>query len=197
MSKAEKTREFIIEKSSSIFNKKGYSGTSLSDIIEATSLTKGAIYGNFENKDEIAIAVYHYNFNALRKRIGTVVQEQLSAYDKLMAFTAYYRLNWKHVFERGGCPIQNASIEADDNLSVLKKHVQASIKLWVKDLASIIESGQKNKEFKASVDAEHYAYELITVLEGGIMLSKIMNNQNLLFASLDRIEHIIHAEIKK
>ena len=31
---------------------KGYTGTSLSDIVDATGLTKGAIYGNFANKDE-------------------------------------------------------------------------------------------------------------------------------------------------
>ena len=53
MSKAEKTKEFIIEKSAPIFNKKGYAGTSLADIMEATNLTKGSIYGNFENKDEL------------------------------------------------------------------------------------------------------------------------------------------------
>ena len=58
MSKAEKTREFIIEKAAPIFNTKGYAGASLNDIIDATGLTKGSIYGNFENKDEVAIAVY-------------------------------------------------------------------------------------------------------------------------------------------
>jgi TetR/AcrR family transcriptional repressor of nem operon len=37
---------------------KGYSGTSMSDITAATGLTKGSIYGNFENKDEVAIAAF-------------------------------------------------------------------------------------------------------------------------------------------
>ncbi|MBL7756118.1 MAG: TetR family transcriptional regulator, partial [Chitinophagaceae bacterium] len=47
--KAERTRQHIIEKAAPFFNKKGYADTSLSDITAATGLTKGAIYGNFEN----------------------------------------------------------------------------------------------------------------------------------------------------
>ena len=54
MSKAEKTRQFNNESTAELFNKKGYAGTSLSDISEATGLTKGSIYGNFENKDDVA-----------------------------------------------------------------------------------------------------------------------------------------------
>ena len=40
MSKAERTKQFIIEKSAPIINKKGMAGTSLSDIMEATKLAR-------------------------------------------------------------------------------------------------------------------------------------------------------------
>lgn len=197
MSKAENTRQFIIEKSAPIFNMKGYAGTSLAHLIEATGLTKGSIYGNFENKDAVALAVYEYSINALKKRISDFLSKEISENDKLIAFTEYYRSNWKKVFEKGGCPIQNASIEADDNLSFLKKHVQNSIINWVKDIASIIEKGQKKGEFKRNINASEYAYTIITVLEGGIMLSKIMNDRKLLFSALNRIDMIIKTEIKQ
>jgi len=50
MGKAEQTRRMIIEKAAPIFNKKGYLGTSISDLTKSTGLTKGAIYGNFKDK---------------------------------------------------------------------------------------------------------------------------------------------------
>lgn len=53
-SKAEKTRKFIIESTAQHFNNKGYQGTSISDITGATGLTKGSIYGNFKNKEDLA-----------------------------------------------------------------------------------------------------------------------------------------------
>jgi AcrR family transcriptional regulator len=52
LSKAGRTRQFIIETTAPIFNTKGYEGTSMSTLTEATGLTKGSIYGNFENKEE-------------------------------------------------------------------------------------------------------------------------------------------------
>ena len=196
MSKAEKTRNYIIEKSAPIFNKKGYAGTSLNDLIAATGLTKGAIYGNFENKDEVATAVFDYNINGVNKRIAEYVVPKKTATEKLIAITEYYRVNWKSVFERGGCPLQNASIEADDNLPFLKANVQNSIKRWAKSIGRIIEVGKENGEFRKKISGEEYAYSIITLLEGGIMLGKIMNNNKHLFSALDRIIHIVNTEIR-
>jgi TetR/AcrR family transcriptional regulator, transcriptional repressor for nem operon len=197
MSKAEKTREYIIERSAPLFNTKGYANTSLSDIMEATGLTKGSIYGNFENKDEVAIAVFGHNVASMQKRMAAAMLGKGSATDKLIAFTEFYRNNWKAMFERGGCPIQNASVEADDNISFLKKYVQSSIKAWVNSIEKIIEDGKANGEFKKNPDSKESAYAIITILEGGIMLSKIMNNQKLLFSALDRIVVLINKELKK
>jgi len=50
--KAEQTRQLIVEKTAPIFNVKGYAGTSVSDMTKATGLTKGSVYGNFANKAE-------------------------------------------------------------------------------------------------------------------------------------------------
>jgi len=197
MSKAEKTRDYIIEKAAPVFNKKGYAGTSLNDLVSATGLTKGSIYGNFENKDEVATAVFEYNIDGVNRRIAEYVVPKKTAREKLIGITEYYRANWKNVFERGGCPLQNASVEADDNLSFLKPHVQNSISRWAKSIGRIIEHGKENGEFKKNVNSTEHAYMIITLLEGGIMLGKIMNNHKHLFLALDRIVGIINTEIKK
>jgi len=197
MSKAEKTRDYIIERSAPLFNTKGYVSTSLSDIMEATGLTKGSIYGNFENKDEVAIAVYQHNVSGMHTRMTHAMSDKKTAPEKLIALTEFYRNNWKGMFERGGCPVQNAAIEADDHASFLKKHVQTSINNWVGSIEKVIEDGKTNAEFKKNIDAKEYAYAIITILEGGIMLSKIMNNQKLLFSALDRIVMLVNLELKK
>jgi TetR/AcrR family transcriptional repressor of nem operon len=197
MSKAEKTKAFIIEKSSRIFNTKGYSGTSLNDITEATGLTKGAIYGNFEDKNDIAIAVYKYNVGGFRKRVAELIDAQKMGYDKLFAITTYYRTNWQRVFERGGCPMLNASIEADDNMPFLKKTVQTTLNAWVDHVASIIDLGKKQNQINKNIDSREYATTIITLIEGGLMMGKIHNDHKLLFNALNRIELIINRELKK
>jgi len=195
--KAEQTKEFIIQKAAPIFNKKGYAGTSLQDLTTATGLTKGSIYGNFLNKDEVAIDAYKFNVKRLKKNIRDFVDDKTSAQAKLKGFTNFYRENWKKMFQRGGCPIQNASIEADDNAPFLKPHVQASMKAWAKGLGRIIEAGQKQGEFRKHGDALAYSYSIISILEGGILLGKIMENKSFLFSALDRIDKLVEKELKK
>ncbi|MES2681225.1 MAG: TetR/AcrR family transcriptional regulator [Bacteroidota bacterium] len=196
MSKAEKTRAFIIERSAPVFNIKGYSGTSLNDLMLATGLTKGAIYGNFKDKDEVALAVFNYSVRRLNKKLAEHLSDKTNTIEKLVAYTEFYRTNWRRIFDKGGCPVQNASVEADDNILFLKKHVQASIKSWAANLAKIIESGKINGEIRKDIIALDYAYGIISMVEGGIFLSKSMNNPRFLFAALDRIITIIHTEIK-
>ncbi|MDZ7665660.1 MAG: TetR/AcrR family transcriptional regulator [Desulfotignum sp.] len=58
LSKGTQTKENIVEKSLQLFSVKGYYNTSINDILEATQLTKGGLYGHFKSKDEIWQAAY-------------------------------------------------------------------------------------------------------------------------------------------
>src|SRR5210317_1286348 len=90
MSKAKKTKWYIIEKTAELFNKKGFTGTSLSDLTSATGLTKGSIYGNFENKEDVAIAAFNHNYQILIKRFAAKLSEKKNSIDKLMVFLDTY-----------------------------------------------------------------------------------------------------------
>jgi hypothetical protein len=123
--------------------------------------------------------------------------DKTTALAKLHGLTEYYRVNWKRLFNDGGCPIQNASVEADDNLEFLKKSVQEGIKNWARGISRTIVYGQKKNEFKSEIDATEYAYTILSQLEGGLMLAKIMGRHKFLFDALDRIDNLINSEIKK
>jgi len=198
MSKAEKTKQFIIEKTASLFNTKGYTSTSLSDIAEATGLTKGSIYGNFENKDEVALEVYKYNAGLLKKNMSRSFGEEFpTTREKLYAFVAFYRKNWQAVFLNGGCPLMNAATEADDTFPNLKKQVTQSFGEWISKISQVIAQGQKNGELNEKVDAEEYASLFIMLIEGGILLSKTTGNEKFLNQALDKILAIIDKELNK
>lgn len=198
MSKAEKTRQFIIEKTATLFNTKGYFSTSLSDITEATGLTKGSIYGNFENKNEVAIEVYKYNSGVLRQNLSRSFSDEFPTMtDKLYAFVSFYRKNWKFVFQSGGCPLMNAATESDDTFPELKNQVKRSFEVWIKTISDIITTGQKNSEFRKDINPDDYASLFIILLEGGILLSKTTGNEKHLNLALDKILEITDKEIKQ
>ena len=53
----EQTVQLILDTASTLFLQKGYDKTTLQDIIDATKLSKGAIYHHFASKEAIIIAV--------------------------------------------------------------------------------------------------------------------------------------------
>src|SRR6185295_10429149 len=113
MGKATLTRQFIIGKSAPVFNTKGYDGTTLNDLTEATGLTKGSLYGNFENKEEIAIAVFQYSMEKVREAARAKMEKARSSKEKLTALLDFYS---QYVFGSpipGGCPLMNNAVEAD------------------------------------------------------------------------------------
>lgn len=50
----EQTVEKILDAAAALFAEKGYQSTTLQDIIDATGLSKGAVYHHFRSKEEIA-----------------------------------------------------------------------------------------------------------------------------------------------
>jgi TetR/AcrR family transcriptional repressor of nem operon len=182
-SKSERTRQFIIETTAGIFNTKGYEGTSMSDITTATGLTKGSIYGNFENKEEVALAVFDYNLETLRKIILQRMNSATSYHDKLMVYAEVYHSFKRTPFPEGGCPILNTAVEADDTNNLLKDKAAKAVHRWQKSIVNLIHGGINAGEFKHGVDANNVALSMIALIEGGIMIARVTNQP----ANLDEV----------
>lgn len=172
MNKAERTRQFIVEKTAPIFNMKGYTGTSLSDMTEATGLTKGSIYGNFADKDEVALACFEHNWKMVRESIQAEMDRLPSYRDKLLVYPEVYSNTKKFVFQRGGCPIMNTTVEADDTHPKLRALAGQALVHWKDRLVQLIEAGKAKGEFKATVVSEQAALMIIALVEGMIVVAK-------------------------
>jgi TetR/AcrR family transcriptional repressor of nem operon len=193
MTKAEKTKQFIIEKTAPVFNVKGYAGTSIADITEATGLTKGSVYGNFTNKDEVALAAFDYNLKIINDILSQEISRHLTIKEKLLAYVAVYENFLKYPFPMGGCPILNTAIEADDTHEQLRKKASDAIIYWKNSIVSLIEKGIENKEFKAGIDPEQVALSIIALIEGGIMIAKVTGKTQYRKAIIKSAEKIIRA----
>ncbi len=195
LSKSERTKRYIIQQSAPIFNKKGYSGTSLQDIMEATGLTKGGIYGNFENKDELAAAAFEFNSRFILDQIKSSVLAQRTARDKLNAITGFYRNYLYQSTLSGGCPILNTAVEADDMHDMLREKVLKSLDYIHRSFIYIIEQGMENEEFRQEIDPSYFATIFISLIEGGIMQMKVSKKSKYLMDSLMHMDEIIENQL--
>lgn len=197
MKKADRTKAFITEKTAPIFNRKGYAGTSLTDMTDATGLTKGSIYGNFEDKDEVAIAAFDHNMTKLVEQVRGLQASERTATGKLKAFIAVYREGMQMPVLADGCPIINIGCEVDDTHPQLKAKVSGALSRWHKSISAIIQQGKMQGEFKNEVSSNDFASLMIAMIEGGFTLSKISGDRSYLDQSLDQLERLIISQLKK
>lgn len=190
-SKAEKTRQFIIEKTAPVFNEKGFAGTSMSDLTQATGLTKGSIYGNFENKDEVALAAFDYNFQKVTAYVKARILETENAIERLLVYPAVYRNFLKIPFLKPGCPILNTSTEADDTHPLLKEKANEALAFWKKSIENQVKRGIEKKQIKPATNPTEVAVILMSLIEGAIMQAKVTNRSGELKIAMDFLEAYI------
>src|SRR6202035_2621947 len=118
MTKGEQTRRKIVEAAAPIFNKKGYEGSSLSELMEATGLKKGGIYRHFSSKEELAAEAFDYTWEAAQKARLRDLDEQATGPQKLKQMIANFIDHRPGV--AGGCPVLNTAVDADNGNPVLR-----------------------------------------------------------------------------
>ncbi|PKV52091.1 TetR family transcriptional regulator [Aquimarina sp. MAR_2010_214] len=197
LTKAEQTAEFIIETVAPIFNKNGYAATSLSDITKATGLTKGAIYGNFRNKEELAIAAFKMTEGNMIDRIVDHQSLSKSPIEKLFLVTDFYRNYYNYTQEIGGCPVLNMGVDAKYQVPALFKHVKSAITKIQNNVAKLIEAGKECKEIKEEIDSMLYAKQLYSMITGAIFMTHTMEDNSYLLETMSQIDTMIHKKLKR
>jgi len=194
-SKAEQTAEFIVHKVAPIFNKHGYYGTSMSDLTKATGLTKGAIYGNFKNKEELAFIAFKHNVDRVVNQIKLELSTKESSVDKLHGLTSFYRRYVNYTHDYGGCPIVNIGVDANNENAELLKKVQEVISKLQYYITKMILVGKEAGEIKDTVVAEKYGRFFFTLIEGAVFMTTTMKDDIYLQETMDRIDGIIAEEL--
>lgn len=195
--KAEKTTAYIIETVAPIFTKHGYMGTSMSDLTEATGLTKGALYGNFENKEALALSAFEYNSKLLLKTFDEKLNVDGSALDKISSLTKFYKNYDIFTNHLGGCPVLNVGMDAQNNNSLLAAAAKETIKEIEGKIALVLENGVNSNELKLPVPPLQFAKQLYTMLQGAVAMSTITKDRKYLINTVAYLDVLINKEIKK
>lgn len=196
LSKAEQTSQYIIETVSPIFNKNGYSGTSMSDITKATGLTKGAVYGNFKNKEELALEAFSYNVKFLVDKLKSILNDIESPIAKLFALTNFYREYYTHNLPKGGCPLLNVAVDANHTNPELFYRAKNIIKRLTSGIAKMIIDGIERGEIKNTIDAKKYGGRIYCMIEGAIFTSLMLKDDTYLMDMMNHIDKMIQTELQ-
>ncbi len=173
LSKGEETRKYIVERASELFNTKGFDGTSMSDVMKATGLKKGGLYNHFRSKEEIALASFDYMFAIIFNLFRRHLDSAKNSTQKIIAIMTAMEELIVNSPVKGGCPIGNAAVYANDDHPLLKNRSQKAFEQLIDYVAIKIKEGIQNKEFNNINNYQSEALLLVCSLEGAVLMTRV------------------------
>jgi TetR/AcrR family transcriptional repressor of nem operon len=195
MTKGEQTRRDIVAKAAPLFNQKGFEGTSLADLMQATGLQKGGIYRHFSGKKELAAEAFDYAWEkAVRGRLDGVA-EVPDCVDRLKKTIDNF-VERRAGLVPGGCPLMNTAVEADDGNPVLRARARKALQGWTERLSRIAAEGIKKHEIDRSVTPRQLSELIISSLEGALLISRLQNDEGPLRAMRQHLDEYLEQSVR-
>jgi AcrR family transcriptional regulator len=173
MKKGQATRQRIIEAAAALFNQRGYEAASISDVMEATGLQKGGIYGHFASKEQLALEAFDYAVRLIADRMTAEAATHSAAPERLVAFVHGFASLMSAPPIPGGCALFNAAVESADGDPALRAAVRDALAEWQASIRDTVRAGIGRGELKPDADPDEAATLLIALLEGALVLSRV------------------------
>ena len=159
-------RDDVLEKAMQIFWSQGFAGTSIQDLVKATGLNRGSLYGAFQDKENLYA-------EALDRYLGTEMQRCHSALKSGAPLKPVLRdlfLSIARTSEseltRRGCFVTNTAVEClpgEDRIGLMARDAILSM---IHSMTDALRRAQMAGEISPALDSESLAYFLVTSING-------------------------------
>ncbi|MEO0345518.1 MAG: helix-turn-helix domain-containing protein [Pseudomonadota bacterium] len=183
--KGERTRESILSTAESLILSNGYSGTSIDQIIGESGITKGGFFYHFDGKNDLAKhLVMRYLeqdevfFSGLFERAYELTDDplhQMLIFVKLLA-EQMAELPSTHP----GCLVATFTYESNQLDEDVRELTADGVLSWRTLFANQLEKVTAAYPMRAEQSVETLADMLTGLIEGGILLSRCLENKDLL-----------------
>ena len=195
MRKGELTRQRIVELAAPIFNRKGFEGAALSDLMAATGLGKGGIYRHFASKEELAAESFEYAWKAAMRLRFAGIEAIPNSVDRLAQLIRNFSER-REGLVAGGCPLLNTAIDSDDGNAALRARARKALAGWAGRIRRIAREGQRRGEIRAEIDCNGLAKLMVGTLEGSLMVSRLEGDRAPVAAACAHLLHYLEASIR-
>jgi TetR/AcrR family transcriptional repressor of nem operon len=178
------TRERILAKAEAMVLRRGFSGTSLDDILTATKLTKGAFFHHFRSKADLASALlerYRQNHQALFEHFAAEADAQS---DDPLDATLGFLERFESFIEAlttplSGCVFAAATYQDEGFDSGFRKTLAANLKRWTGTYEKRFERVLERHAPRMEIQAAELAEMIVSIIEGGLILSRSLGDAHL------------------
>ncbi len=177
-------REFdpdeVVEKAMLLFWEKGYSETSVRDLVEATGVAHAGLYAAFEDKE----GLYAATLAKYQKLVSETLYAKLAApdagLDAIREFFEFVLAASKNAPFKNGCMMANTSVEFGDGNEHLKKLVHENLKKLTAAFRNALANAQVSGDLASDRDVDHLAAGLAASFQGLSILARTRAPQKII-----------------
>jgi len=179
--KGTETRERILAAAEPLVLRRGFTGTSLDDIVKATRLTKGAFFHHFKDKADLARALverYARNDYELFERFAT--EAEAASKDPLEQTLHFLKL-FEDFIENlpepiAGCVFAAYTYESLQFEPSIHAFIAQSFRRWSALYEKKFEAVLARRRPARPATARELADTIMAIIEGGFILSRSFND---------------------
>ncbi|WP_158883514.1 ScbR family autoregulator-binding transcription factor [Amycolatopsis anabasis] len=170
--RAEITREAILRASAKLFDRHGYRGASLNDVLKLAGVTKGALYFHFSSKEELARAVISYQH---LWAVG-VANEELE--EGQTGLEAVIRLSQSLALQLMHDPMVRAGIRLTLEHGTFGESTSEPYEGWIAVTERLLVHASESGELDGAVRPAVVARFVVGAFTGVQILSQVMTGRN-------------------
>lgn len=191
------TRRNIIGKSLQLFSVKGYYNTSISEILDATGLTKGGLYGHFASKEDIWYAVYDEAVSIWKNIVFKGIRNNSDPLKRIEKFIENDIEDYlgSDVFD-GGCFFLNMLVELSGQSAPMSKQILRGFVRLSGLLRSWLQEAQGKSLLQANLDLKEIANFIVITLNGAAALYISSRDRSILDQTVRQLRFYIN-QLKK
>lgn len=165
------TRERLIEAARELFWRKGYHGTSVSEILEEAEAHSGSLYHFFPTKQDLLIAVLEWYMASLEPQIIEPARQRTEdPVARVFAVLEGYRQALLATDLTFGCPIGNLALEFKEPDPAVRALLASNFAQWCEAVEGCLREAADR--FPPDLDLGELSQFVLTTMEGGVMQAR-------------------------
>ncbi|MEO0430855.1 MAG: TetR family transcriptional regulator C-terminal domain-containing protein [Cyanobacteria bacterium J06656_5] len=176
MANLKRTREDILKSVVTTVHRQGLTATGLSKLFEVSGASPGSFYNYFQSKHELGHALIDFEWSQLQ---ANVLEPAVSQSDDPIEqiFWILDRLEEKQLKEPkcGGCLLGNLIVDLVEQDDSFRDHLMQVFSKWEGAIAQTLR--QAKPQLRPEVNPEHLAEQIITAIEGAMLMGKLHRSE--------------------
>lgn len=169
-------RHDVIREAARLFNRFGYTGTSVTDVLKATGLRKKRFYSHFKTKEALALEAFDFAADLTHQRFVDAVDAHADSPGQLLALVEAFADLVANPPLPGGCAVLHTALSGEHVYPELRRRAQAMLNTWRGLVRRIARRGIRHGEIHPRTRPEELASLLVSTMEGAVLLSSVCAN---------------------